>query len=859
MRNPFPLHCLLALAVCAHPSDVLSQQRPDMPSAARSDSAVRPAAGMARTATAAPRPYAEVITAKAVTDKGMFTVHKVEDKHYFELPDSMLMRDILVVNRVSKAPAGLPGSTLSYAGDQLSQKVVRFEKGPSHKIFLRTLSYADYAKDSTSPMFRSVNNSNLQPISAAFDIKAYTKDSGAYVIETTELLNGDNEVFYLPGSLKSSARIGALQADRSYVTSVASFPTNVEVKAVKTYAMTQLPSAGGLAGLIANAGTPPNITTELNSSWLLLPAKPMQARYFDPRVGYFEVGYTDYDLNPQGIKSVSMIKRWRLEPRAEDMERYRRGELVEPAKPIVFYIDPTTPEKWIPYLIQGVNDWQKSFEKAGFKNAIEARRAPSRKENPEWSIDDARHSAIVYKPSSTPNASGPSISDPRSGEIMESHINWYHNVMLLLRNWYFVQASPNDPKARKMVFEDELMGQLIRFVSSHEVGHTLGLRHNFGASASVPVEKLRDKAWVEANGHTPSIMDYARFNYVAQPEDGVSQKGIFPRIGPYDDWAIEWGYRRFPDLTSPDQEKSHLNKWVIAKLADKRLWFGDGETYREDPRNLTEQVGDDPIAGSLYGIRNLQRIIPKLTEWTAESDEGYEGLSAMYGEVVRQFERYNGHVMARIGGVMRTPRMVEEKGAVYLPETRKRQKESVMHINRQLFQTPSWLLNEDIFQKTGRTGLETVGSLQESALRSILRRPRLDNMVKASTMAKGVESYPVIELFDDLKAGIFIEIRTGAAIDVYRRQLQQAYVERMDALVNPKAITPTGDLAALVSLIATQGDPDGVDVTAAARYHLKGLQSDVRKAGGMTVDRITRIHLEDLDRRISKALNPEGR
>ncbi|MBM3442141.1 MAG: zinc-dependent metalloprotease [Bacteroidetes bacterium] len=850
--KPFLLAALFSTSLVLQ-----AQQPPPGAMAARADTSSRPASPNARQTPAGPRPFAEVITKKAVTDKGMFTVHKVDDKYFFELPDSLMMREILVVNRVSKAPAGLQGSPLNYAGDQLSQKVVRFEKGPSNKVFLRTISYADYTPDSTSPMFRSVNNSNLQPITASFDIRAFTMDSGASVIETTELINGDNEVFYLANGLKTSARIGALQADRSYVTSVKSYPVNVEVKAVKSYAMSQSPSGGGLSGILANAGTPPNITTELNSSWLLLPKTPMQSRYFDPRVGYFEVGYTDYDLNPQGIKEVSLIKRWRLEPRLADMEKYRKGELVEPEKPIVFYIDPTTPEKWIPYLIQGVNDWQKAFEKAGFRNAIQARRAPSKQENPDWSLEDARHSAIVYKPSSTPNASGPSIADPRSGEIMESHINWYHNVMLLLRNWYFIQASPNDPGARKMEFDDELMGQLIRFVSSHEVGHTLGLRHNFGASASVPVEKLRDKVWVETNGHTPSIMDYARFNYVAQPEDGITRAGIFPRIGPYDEWAIEWGYRRFPDWGGPRQEKAQLNTWVIDRLKDKRLWFGDGETYRDDPRNLTEQVGDDAVKGSVYGIQNLQRIMPKLIEWTKKPAEGYEGLTTMYGELVRQFERYNGHVIARIGGLRRTPRTVDESGPVFEPESRVGQKEAIRHLNRHLFQTPAWLLHADVFQRTGKNGLETVGSLQESALRSILKRPRLDNLVKANTLSRQAEPYPVYELLDDLKAGIWNELTTSAPIDVYRRQLQQVYLERLDAIINSKQITPTGDLAVLASLLASQGDPDGVDVTASVRHHLKALQSDVRRAGKTATDRLTRIHLEDMDRRITKSLKPD--
>jgi len=424
-----------------------------------------------------PKPYNEIITAKAKTDPGLFKVHKVDEKYFFEIPDLLLKREILIVNRVSKAPSGARSGPLSYSGDQLSQKVIRFEKGPNNKIFLRTISFAEYAKDSSAPMFTAVSNSNMQPIAVAFDIKAFSKDSMSSVIDVTDFINGDNDILFLSSSIKSSARIGAIQADKSYVVKVNSHPVNIEVTAVKTYALSGA-GGGSILGMpLSSQGG--NITVELNSSMVVLPKEPMQARYFDPRVGYFTVGYTDFDLNPQGIKSIEMIKRWRLEPKEEDVEKYKKGELVEPKNPIIYYIDPATPEKWIPYLIQGVSDWQKAFEKAGFKNAIFGKRAPSKKEDPEWSLEDARHGAIVYKPSSVANASGPSISDPRSGEIMESHINWFHNVMSLVRNWYFIQASPIDPRARKMVFDDELMGQLIRFVSSHEVGHTLGLRHNF--------------------------------------------------------------------------------------------------------------------------------------------------------------------------------------------------------------------------------------------------------------------------------------------------------------------------------------------------------------------------------------------
>jgi hypothetical protein len=443
-----------------------------------------------------PRPYKEIITDKAKTDDGLFKVHKVDDKYYFEIPDSLMNRDILVVNRISKAAAGMRiGGFFGYAGDQIGQNVIRFQKGPNNKIFLLNISYAEYAKDSTSPMFSAVNNSNIQPIAAAFDIKSLGKDSTGAVIEITDFINGDNDVLHFNSGLKSALRFAAIQSDKSYIVSVKSFPINIEIKTVKTYSRSPAPPVGGGGGFGSGAAGAGNMTVELNSSLVLLPKIPMQSRYFDRRVGYFTVGYTDYDLNPQGVESITLAKRWRLEPKDEDMEKYKRGELVEPKKPIVFYIDPATPKKWIPYLIMGVNDWEVAFEKAGFKNAIMAKMAPTKEEDSTWSLDDARNSAIVYKPSDIANASGPSISDPRSGEIMESHINWYHNVMQLIHDWYMIQTAPNDPKARKMLYDDELMGQLIRFVSSHEVGHTLGLRHNFGSSSTVPVENLRNKAW----------------------------------------------------------------------------------------------------------------------------------------------------------------------------------------------------------------------------------------------------------------------------------------------------------------------------------------------------------------------------
>jgi len=608
------------------------------------------------------------------------------------------------------------------------------------------------------------------------------------------------------------------------------------------------PSGGGIP-----AGG--NITVEMNSSFVVLPKVPMKPRFYDPRVGYYAVGYTDFDANPQGVESASLIKRWRLEPKDEDVEKYKRGELVEPKKPIIFYIDPATPKTWVPYLMQGVNDWQASFEKAGFKNAIMGKMAPTKEQDPDWSLEDARNSAIVYKPSDVANASGPSISDPRSGEIMESHINWYHNVMQLIHHWYFVQCSPVDTAARKMIYDNELMGQLIRFVSSHEVGHTLGLRHNYGSSSSVPVEKLRDKTWVEAHGHTPSIMDYARFNYVAQPEDKISRAGLFPRIGDYDNWAIEWGYRIFPQYKTAEDERSFLNKWVIEKLKDNRLWFGT-ESNPDDPRSQREQVGDDGMKGAMYGIKNLQRIVPNLEEWTKEPNKDYDNLRDMYNQVTSQFSMYMGHVTKYIGGVMETPKMVEEKGPVYENVSKAKQKEAVEFLNKQLFATPSWLINNDIFDKTGINAISTVGGLQDVILNRILATRNLSKLIDAEA-EEGVNAYAITDLLNDLKKGIWSELPGKSRIDVYRRNLQKSYINILDGLLNPPRSSGSSDIVVIVLGGGSLTNVDKSDVKSVVRAHLNSLRNEVKAASGSATDPMSRYHLQDVVVRIDKALNPK--
>ena len=811
-------------------------------------------ASLNRTSSTGPKPYAEVITSKAKTSRGLLVTHKVDDKFYFEIPDSIMNREILVVNRISKAPAGSRAGFLGYAGDEIGENVIQFEKGPNNKVFLRSISYLESGRDSAG-MFQSVRNSNLQPINAAFNVAAFKTDSltsaRSTVIDMTDYISGDNDILFFEPRMKRTLGLSQYQRDNSYVLDVKSFPGNVEIQTVKTYMRTPtstITSAGSMPASIGSMGTP--TTFELNSSMILLPKIAMKPRYFDPRVGYYTTSFTDFDANPQGVKTIRMVTRWRLEPKAEDVDKYLRGELVEPKKQIVYYIDPATPRKWIPYLIQGVNDWNVAFEKAGWKNAIVAKEAP--RNDPSWSLEGAGYSAIVYKPSDVANASGPHVHDPRSGEILESHINWYHNVMNLLRDWYFIQTAAVDPEARKMVLSDELMGQLIRFVSSHEVGHTLGLRHNFGSSSTVPVENLRDKAWVEANGHTPSIMDYARFNYVAQPEDNISQKGLFPRIGEYDKWAIEWGYRWTPPSVTSEQEVALFNNTVIEKLKDKRYWFGT-ETDPDDPRGQNEDLGDNAMKASAYGIKNLQRILVKLPEWTKESNKDYTNLSQMYSQLRSQFGRYMGHVAKTIGGIYTTPKMTEEPGVVYEFVKEARQKEAMQFLHENLFKTPKWLVNNDISDYTGDNKLSVVNNLQSSILNRLISTSTFNKLFRFEAQ-EPASAYTASEMLNDLKRGIWSELAARQPIDIYRRNLQKAHLEALTRIVNPEQST-TGLQISFGPVTPTNSKT--TDAMSVVKAQLRQLQTDIRSSLASYRDAASRAHLQDVLDRINLALNPK--
>ena len=636
-------------------------------------------------------PLSNIITKSTESKKGLISIHKTGDKYYFEIPDSILKRELLVTNWLVKVPGGSP----KFGGEIMGQKVICFEKGFNNKLMLRVVDVLTKS-DSSNAISKAVDNSNINPIATLYDIKARGEGEKSSIIDATDFLQKENSFTMTGPEVKSRLGLSSPAADRSWVKSVAAYPINVELRMVRTYAASGAPQKGPgnrdipatEAARIAGA-----VTLEVSTSILLMPEKPMMGRHFDMRVGYFadRAGYIQISDDQQQIDPKTFIVRYRLEPKAEDMEKYKRGELVEPKEQIVYYIDPATPKQWRPYLIAGINDWNVAFEAAGFKNAIVGKEWPEN--DTTMSLEDKRYKVLRYLPSDVPNAYGPNIHDPRSGEILEGYIGWYHNVMTLVHDWYMIQAGPNDPRARTMKFSDELMGELIRFVSSHEVGHTLGLRHNMGSSSLTPVEKLRDKEWVEKNGHCNSIMDYARFNYVAQPEDKIGPAGIMPRINDYDKWAIKWGYT-YINAKDDEEDKKIVSKWVVDSLAaNPRLWFG-GEGMNHDGRCQTEDMGDNSMKASEYGIKNLKYVMAHLPEWTKEENDLNKNLTQMYLQTVTQFRRYVQHVIGNIASTYETIKYPGQAGDTYAPAPRETQKEAVAFLNKQVFETPHWLLDE---------------------------------------------------------------------------------------------------------------------------------------------------------------------
>lgn len=782
------------------------------------------------------RPYKEVITDKAKTDKGLFKVHRLDNKYFYEIPDSLFDREMLVVTRYAKTPT-VDGT---YGGEELNEQVWKWQRR-DRQVFIRIPSYRNVAAQETE-MFQAVRNSNLDAVLSSFDIKAINTDSNSVVIDVTELYSKDVPSLGLPQTLRTLYKITTMDESRTYIDTIKSFPINIEARSLKTYRATDPPGDKSIGSM----------TVEIHNSMLLLPKIPYQARFSDDRVGFFGQSQTDYGLDAQKAKVTRYIRRWKLEPK--DPDAYKRGELVEPKKQIVYYIDPATPAKWRPYLIAGVKDWNVAFEAAGFKNAITALEAPAN--DPDWSPEDARYSVIRYFASNIANAYGPHIADPRSGEIIESDIGWYHNVMNLVRNWFFVQTAAINPDARTPKFKDEIMGQLIRFVSSHEVGHTLGLPHNFGSSVAYPVDSLRSPSFTKRMGGTaPSIMDYARFNYIAQPGDeGVI---LYPGIGDYDKWAIKWGYTWFGNQ-SPEQEAKILNKWTIEKAGNPVYFYGQQTGNPIDPRAQSEDLGDDAIKASMYGIANLKRIIPNIEKWTYEEGQPYSTLQELYGEVLTQWNRYMGHVRSNIGGIYEDDKTYEQEGPVYTHVPQLKQKNSVKFLNDQAFATPLWLLDQGVLNKFDNAGIvERLRRTQVGVLNGILDFSRLNRIIDNS-VKNGSEAYSMDELFADLRNGIWSELKSGNNINTYRRNLQRAYIERMSYLLNENEPAPAAGMqSAQQAAMAPQMDASQSDVRPMARYELKVLAGEVRAARPKFTNPVIKSHLDDVLVRIEDALNPK--
>lgn len=758
------------------------------------------------------KPYAEVITTEAVSDQGLFDVHLIGDDLYYEIPFDRMGEEFLLVSRISKTPDGA-----GYGGSKSNTSVVRWQRR-ADRVLLRLVNHSNVA-DPNVPMADAVAASNFEPVVMAFDIEAMSPDSSAAVIDVTPLFTTDVPLLGLQAGRRTQYGVRRVDGERTFVEWARAFPTNVEVRRVLTYEATEAPSN-------AAANT---VSMEMNHSMLELPSNPMEPRLCDPRVGFFSVNQTDFGLDTQKATARCFVTRWRLEP--SDPAAFARGELVDPVKPIVYYIDPATPEKWRPYLKQGVDDWQVAFEAAGFSNAIYAVDAPTPEEDPEWSPEDARYSVIRYLASDIQNASGPHVNDPRTGEILESDIQWYHNVMNLLRNWFFIQTAAVNPDARGVEFSDDVMGELVRFVSSHEVGHTLGLQHNMQSSAAYPVEQLRTRFTCEF-GIAPSIMDYARFNYVAQPGDDTC---LMPAIGPYDKFAIEWGYR--PMQGDTDAERRALND-MVAEMQDDPI-YRFSSPNGEDPTALTEAIGDDAMAASQYGIENLKRIVDNLPDWTFQEGEDYDQLQELYDNVAGQWNRYTGHVLTNVGGVVQTRKRQGQDGPIFEPVPAEAQRRAVDYLNRQVFATPTWLLDTEILSRITGSGVpDQIRGRQVVALNGLFNVARMKRLVEQEAF-QGDAAYGLVEMMDDVRLGVWSEVQGGGATDAYRRNLQRAYLEQLATLMSDEDALQT-------------------DIAPFARGQLTTLRSALQGALARTNHAATRLHYQDAIARIDHILDPQG-
>jgi hypothetical protein len=763
------------------------------------------------------KPYNEIITAEAKSEPGVFTVHHVGEKYYFEIPPDLLNREMLWATEIAQLPAGF-----GYGGTAAGNRVVRWTRR-NNKVYLRNVSYQIRA-DGDGGIHRAVEAASLEPIILAFDVETEGKDK-APVIDVTRLYATDIPEFSPKGRLGGTG----LDPARSYIEKVKAFPTNIETRSVMTYTLGG-PSPGGPFGGGSRSNVN-SVTAMIHFSLVLLPAKPMAPRYYDSRVGYFTESFEDYGSNENRVVPRQYIARYRLE------KKDPTARLSEPVKPIVYYIGREVPEEWRPYLKQAVEDWNAAFETAGFKNAIICKDAPTLEQDPDWDEEDARYSVIRWAPMAVENAMGPHIHDPRSGEIISAHIIVWHDVLKLAQTWYFTQCADLDPRAQKLPLPQSLMGELLRYVVCHEVGHTLGLRHNHKASSSYTCAQLRDPKFTAEYGDEASIMDYGRFNYVAQPGDNAR---LIPKIGPYDLFAIEWGYVALPDAKGPEAEKPALDAIAARQVSNPMLRFGGEDLPSQtDPSVQMEDLGSDPIEATTYGLKNISRISQMLIPATTKYGEDYDMLKDMYTALDRQRLTELMHVLKLVGGVVETDYHAGRGDVVYAPVPKAQQARAVRFLIANAFATPKDLLQPAVLNRIEPYGVtDRVLSEQRIFLGSLLNETRVRRMLDNQALA-GNAAYTPMQMISDVQGGVWSELmQTQPNIDLYRRNLQRAYLQ----LAKPILVGDTTAQSELRPILT---------------HALTDLARTLDRAIAKTRDTATLNHLRDCRTQVERILHPK--